>query len=527
MEVQVSKENICINKLVAEKKELIFIQNDMIVPDSKPDILNTINVSGNVCIYKKEVSDDKIKIDGTIPTYIMYLPDSKEDNLRALNCNLDFSETIAVPGAREGMILVTQCVIKDMECKVINGRKISIKAGVEFCIKMYSNEEVEIINQINNIKDIQTLQENFSVNSLVGNGKTSVYAKDTFSIESQDELAEILKVDINLVDKDIKLSYNKVLAKAEAEIKIMYLTEDNRIGRVVGKIPVVGFIDIQNIAEDNICDVNYEIKNMQIRPNPVEDHSIYIELEIEQNCMAFEKRQINLIQDLYSPTTNLEFSQKRISSGADKSEMTKDFTIKDKVQIAGLEEGNLLDVEVKPNLVSTNITNSKINYSGEINLNFIFTTENSIHSRNAKIPFEISEENPEGSDKINVDTDITIGNTTFEVTKGGEVACEINMEIATNLSKNIDMNLIDNINVVEELPEGEDEDYDSLILYIVQPGDTLWKIAKRFHTTVDELVRMNGIEDSNQIAIGQKIYIPKFNQVRKENSENAREQVFL
>ena len=53
MEVQVSKENICINKLVAEKKELIFVNSDMIVPDSKPDILNTINVTGNICLYKK------------------------------------------------------------------------------------------------------------------------------------------------------------------------------------------------------------------------------------------------------------------------------------------------------------------------------------------------------------------------------------------------------------------------------------------------------------------------------------------
>ena len=93
MEVQVSKENICINKLVAEKKELVFVHNDMIVPDSKPDILNTINISGNVCIYKKEIMDDKVKIDGNINTYIMYLPDSKDDNLRAINCNLDFSET--------------------------------------------------------------------------------------------------------------------------------------------------------------------------------------------------------------------------------------------------------------------------------------------------------------------------------------------------------------------------------------------------------------------------------------------------
>ena len=49
MEVQVSKENICINKIVAEKKEVLFIDSDMIVPDSKPDILNTICIIDPLC----------------------------------------------------------------------------------------------------------------------------------------------------------------------------------------------------------------------------------------------------------------------------------------------------------------------------------------------------------------------------------------------------------------------------------------------------------------------------------------------
>ena len=523
MEVNISKDTICINKLITQKKELIFVHNDIIVPDSKPDILNVINATGNVCIYKKEVLDDRIKIEGSVNTYVMYLPDSKDDNLRALNCNLDFSETIACQGVREGMTLILKPTIKDIECKVLNGRKISLKAGIEFNIKVYSNEDVEIINTINNIDDIQILPQEFIVNSLVGSGRTTVYAKDTLNLNAQDELAEVLKVDTDLLNQDLKISYNKVLAKSELDINIMYLTEDNRVERVNGRIPIVGFIDIQNITEENICDINYEIKNMIIRPNSAEEHSIYIEFEIEVTCMAYEKKQISLIQDLYSPQMNLEFTLKKISSPSDRIEKNTEFTLNTTEKIPELDEGNIIDIETIANISNTQITNTKIMYTGEVGLNFIFVNSNVVNSKLVKIPFETSVENSLGADKIDVETDISVENTDFNVKANGEVDCKIDMEITTKTNKNVMMNLIDDIEVVEDDNEENNQDYNSLILYIVKPGDTLWKIAKRFNSTVDEISRMNGIEEPEKISIGQKIYIPKFNYIR--NERNASESI--
>jgi len=43
--------------------------------------------------------------------------------------------------------------------------------------------------------------------------------------------------------------------------------------------------------------------------------------------------------------------------------------------------------------------------------------------------------------------------------------------------------------------------------YIVQNGDSLWSIAQRFGTTVDAIVSLNGLTNSN-IAIGQILKIP-------------------
>ena len=83
--VDIAKENLCINKLISEKTEIIFVEGDIIIPDSKPDVLNTISTSGIACIYKKEIQEGKIRFDGSIQTYIMYVPEGKEEGIRGYN----------------------------------------------------------------------------------------------------------------------------------------------------------------------------------------------------------------------------------------------------------------------------------------------------------------------------------------------------------------------------------------------------------------------------------------------------------
>ena len=520
MEIDVSKDQICVNKLVCEKKEIVFVEEDMIVPDSKPDILNAINLSGNVCIYKKEITDGKVKIDGCVNTYIMYLPDSNEDNLRGLNACIEFSQTIAIPECKEGMQTQICVDIKDLECKVLNGRKINVRAGLEIKIKLYSNEEIDIISGINNIDDIQTLDKNFEVNSFVGCGSARVYVKDTLNIDSQDEIAEILKTDVNLEDCDIKISYNKILSKCEANVKVMYLTEDNRINTVQGKIPAVGFIDMQNVSEENICEINNEINNIVVRPNSAEEHSIYVEIEIETSCTAFEKREIALIQDLYSPSQNLNFTQKRINASANKISKQKSFTVTSKTNIPDLVEGNLLDVEVLPTINKEQKTKSKIMYEGEMTVNFIFSNNNgNVNSKVSKIPFEFSMENVAEDENANIETKLNNVNKNFDVKSNGDVDCTIDVEVLTEFMQNTNMNIIDNIEIDEN--DADSGDYDSLIIYIVQKGDTLWKIAKNHRSTIDDIARVNGIEDPNQIQVGQKIYIPKFKNVSRRGKVDA------
>ncbi len=507
MVVDTIKENLCVNKLVATKKELIMVEGDMIVPDSKPDILNTICTSGVVCIYKKEVQNDKIRIDGNINTYIMYMADDTQDRVRGLSTSLDFSESVQVANSQEGMTCKLDASLKSIEAKVINGRKVGIKAVVEVEIKLYSNEDVQIINSLQEADNVMMLKEDLMVNSLVGTGDTKIYAKDTIKIDSADNLAEILKAQVCICDKDIKVSYNKILTKSEAEIKVMYLTEDNRINKVTAKVPVVGFIDIPNVTEDNICDVDYEIRNVVLKPNSIEEHSIYVEIEIGVMANVYEEKQISLIQDLYSPSEMMEFNKKNITVLTNKRTTKETMQIREKVMLEGMDNRSIVDVDVQPVIEKETKSKNRIVYEGELQLRFILSnSELQVDTRTAKIPFDYAISDLDDGENMNSNMAIEVANQDFIVQDGGVVTANLDMLVNADTYRNTNMSIIDEI---QTNGEREAEDY-SIIMYIVKKGDSLWKIAKRFGSTIDDIVRANGIEDENKIDVGQKLFIPRY-----------------
>ena len=118
MVINTIKENLRINKKVATRKEIIVVEGDVIVPDAKPDVLNVICTSGVACIYKKEIIDEKIKIEGSVDTYIMYMTDDSEERTRGINTSLDISEVINIPNITSEMESNVCTNIKEIEAKV-------------------------------------------------------------------------------------------------------------------------------------------------------------------------------------------------------------------------------------------------------------------------------------------------------------------------------------------------------------------------------------------------------------------------
>lgn len=91
------------------------------------------------------------------------------------------------------------------------------------------------------------------------------------------------------------------------------------------------------------------------------------------------------------------------------------------------------------------------------------------------------------------------GDTLYKIASQYNLTVDELKEI-NNLTSNI-------ITIGQKLLTSKDNQIETII-YIVEKGDSLWRIAKNFNTTVDELIRLNNLSTIN-LQIGDKLLVPK------------------
>jgi len=117
-------------------------------------------------------------------------------------------------------------------------------------------------------------------------------------------------------------------------------------------------------------------------------------------------------------------------------------------------------------------------------------TEQPVFAYSYEMPFSQRIELEGAKPGMRCDVDLEVDHYSYSVISANEVELRVVVDINARLMEQTDVSLITN---VTETPaeDRSNEQYPSITIYFSQPGDTLWKIAKKYRTTVEDILRVN------------------------------------
>ena len=487
------KNTVMINKKITSTTKILEVSGDIIVPDIKPDIVNIINTNGIPYIYKEDVTNGRLRFDGNVDTYVVYLADNGET--RSIQTSLSFSDSVENSMIQETSFSREQISLELIESKVLNERKISIRASLKVKSEIFEKTQIEIASDFGEMEGIEKLKETLAIKSVVGSNRVKSSIKEDISVDNSFSVAEILKTNIEVTNFENKISYNKVLAKADANVKVVFLSEDGRIGVASSTIPVMSFIDIEKVTDTHECQVEYSVRNMLFKVNSKEMHSISCQIEFEVMCDVFETKTIDVIQDMYGIKNKVGFSRKEMEVPISSSVSKERVNINERITIEDIL--NVFDVNTKIRKVNSTKSGNSYNCECEAILNIFYEADNrnGLNVKEVTFPFMLK---LDGDDNV----DFEMGNKQFTVSNEN-VNCD--MEIFAKR----DSDCMKNISVIEDVECGECEEEDDykMFMYFVKPGDSVWNIAKRFKVCMKDIISVNKLENPDKLNIGDRLYI--------------------
>lgn len=487
------KNTVLINKIVTSTTKVLEVSGDIIVPDIKPDIVSVINTNGIPYIYKEDLSNGKVRFDGNIDTYVVYLADNGET--KSIGATLSFSDSIEDTRLKENCTLKQKVLLESIDAKVLNERKITIKASLKVKTEVYENEKIEIASDFETEENLEMLKETLEVKSLIGSNKVKTSIKEDIAVDNSYNVSEILKTSVEIKSIENKISYNKVLAKADAEVKVIFLSDDGRIGVASSNIPVMSFIDLEKVADTHTCTTTYTARNMLFKVNSKESHTISCQIEFEVECMAFETKSIDVLEDMYGIKNNVMFSKKEVDVLLAKEINKEKINISERVPLENVL--NVLDVSTFTRKINSTKSGNFYNVEGEVILNIYYEADNrnGLNVKDVTIPFMMKVENDEN-------IEFEIGNKQFTVSSEN-VNCDIELFAKNDLKTTRKISIIENVEITESTM---DDDY-KMFMYFVKPGDSVWNIAKKFKVCMNDIVDLNKLENPNKLNVGDRLYI--------------------
>ena len=498
--LELEKQNLRRNRLKSQTGTQVTLDDDFIVPDTMSDMAEVILDSGIIQLEPVKVQRERITVRGKLDFHVLYR--KEEGGLQALGGSIPFEEAINVPDLDEKDYVSVSWQIEDLNTEMIHSRKLGIKAIVTLEAKAESLYDTEAAVDVRGEDDeihLQVRRERIPAAAIALRRKDTYRLKQDITLPGSKPVIErMLWTEMKLAGCQAKPLDGQI--HLEGTLMVFALYEGGESGMVQWveeSIPFSGEVEMQGATADMIPVIGLKLIHRDLEEKPDYDgemRELSVDAVIELDVRLYEEQELELLQDLYATNREIvldtgeavfdqiltrNFGKCRV---AEKVEMETDPRV---LQICHSSGSVKLDgVEVRENALAVD---------GVLEVKLLYLTDEDarpVQAETRLVPFHYEAEAPGITEDSIWYLEPGLEQLTAVMAGGGQAELRgvITLDLFVLQPETRQIILQAQVHPVDT---EKMKAMPGIVGYLVQPGDSLWDVAKRFHTTEKSILEAN------------------------------------
>ncbi|MFQ9514566.1 MAG: DUF3794 and LysM peptidoglycan-binding domain-containing protein [Eubacterium sp.] len=514
--MELIKSNIHMNKIIKNEAVSMHVNHEERVSEANPEINNIINHRETVTTDNVSVRNNQIVMNGTISYGILYYTN---DNgmIHGIEGEIPFEETIKVPGLEEDSNVDVRLVVISSSVKLVDSRNYIYKVQMMAYITVEKMEDLEAVTAMDK-ENVMTRYYQIDGLSMIADKTDTFRISEQVSVSSnKPAIDRIVWKDVRIKSVNTKMMDGMIHIGGELYLFIMYVPEEEGIPHqwIETTLNFGGTIEMSEAMEGMVSYIDVDLHNVNVEPQMNQDNEtriLDINALLKLNIKIYEERQMEVLEDVYSPNVNLipvmeeKVYEKLLVKNASRTKSTVKLNI-DQSKGSILQICNSgAEVKIENILVSDN----GLKAIGKIRANIMYISSDDTHPvccewKETDFEHRIDADGITLDDKYYINWRVEQVNSNMLSTEEVEIKAVIALEAI--VFKEEKRPFITQIN--EEPIDIEAMNAAPILKgYVVQSGDTLWKLAKENYTTIEKIMKVNDLT-SQQIKKGDRLLLVK------------------
>lgn len=296
----------------------IFVEEDILVPDIKPDLISILSMDGKAFLSSKEIQigqddDGKIKVTGEVLLQTIYLPDGKEaESVSIISSRLPFKTDWQVTASPLSH-LVIEPHIERIDYSVVNERKFRAKITLGLCLREFAEKELQLFENLRGEK-LEMLKETVQISHVAQRKEDSVEISEEMKLrEGSPKPVRILKSDICVIENHKQITSEKMVINASIRVSVLYIGEEEKDGETKekvaffqGKTDFTQFILMNKEDGPAMSRVAFDDKELEVKISE-EEEGFTLEGTVTTSVQIYRNMEREVVCDLYHAAKDMTY----------------------------------------------------------------------------------------------------------------------------------------------------------------------------------------------------------------------------